>query len=159
MKKPTSEQIIESTIIVAKAILASDALEVHKRGFMSSCIWMVTESNGKYGVPYWSEGIYELVQREGSLGNVLKLRPLLVRHEHVRPRKYIVEDSMNDQKNVEAILLRDSIACLVTKEEHKKLDHLDTGFGRYEAASIRIWEVKKGQWMDFEEQKNLPRLL
>jgi len=150
MAKPTPEQIIESTLTIAHAILATDALDEHKRGFLSGCIWMITEANGKYGVPYWSEGVYNLVQKyDGNLKAVLKPRHP-IRHEHVNPRKYVVEEVMKNPDQMEEILLKKSIACLVTHEEHVLLDHTDTGFARYKAAGIRVWDVETEDWLRIE---------
>jgi hypothetical protein len=115
--------LIDSAINLAKAILATDALEDHKRGFLHGCVWTVTQVQGKYiGVRYWSEGVFALVEQNGGeIENVLRIKPLCVRHEHVNTRKSLVEKMMKDHSCVEEVLRNQAIACLVTIDEHKRL--------------------------------------
>jgi hypothetical protein len=151
MTKLTSAQIIESAIALANAILATDALAQHKRELLDVCIWKVSEANGKYGVRYWSAGVLQLVQQHGELLAILKQRPMLLRHEHVNTRKSLVDTMFNDPSSVARILQEETIACLVTIDEHGKLSNHDNGFARYFAANIQIWDTQEQCWMVFPE--------
>ena len=144
MAKPTPEEIIESALTMARAILDSDALKKHKRDFLRGCVWIVTEAYGKYNVPYWSEGVYRLVQQYDGIKSALKHGR--IQHEHVYPRKHIADQIMKDPSCLRDVMLTQLIACLVTEEEHDKLNHNIFGFTRYKAAGINVWDVKANNW-------------
>jgi hypothetical protein len=153
MTKLTSAQIIESAIVLAHAILATDALIQHKRELLDICIWKVSEANGKYGVRYWSAGVLHLVQEYGGLTAILKNRPIVLRHEHVNTRKSLVDAMLADATAISRILKEDVIACLVTTDEHPKLSSKYDGFARYLAADIQIWDTQEQGWLIFPEPK------
>ncbi|MFW5696714.1 MAG: hypothetical protein ACOCXR_02900 [Phototrophicaceae bacterium] len=138
---------VTSAVNLAHAILATDALITHKRQLLTVCIWKVTEANGKYNVRYWSEGIYNLVQEHGSIRAVTKLRPLSLRHEHVNPRKQLIDAMLANPDDVERILGQEAFACLVTKDEHRRLSNDAIGFERYRQANIRVWDTASQDWL------------
>ena len=147
MPRTSPDQIIDSAVALARAILASGALEAHKREFLSFCIWKASEADGKYNVRYWSEGVVELVQKHGSLATVLKLRPMPLRHEHVNTRERLVDMMIKDPSCVEKVLREDAITCLVTPAEHSRLSDKQSGFERYKMATIRVWDVVDQEWL------------
>jgi hypothetical protein len=151
MTKPTPKEIVESALIMAQAILDSNALPNHKRDFLRGCVWLVTEANGKYDVPYWSEGVYMLVQTHGDIKSAL--RHGRIQHEHVYPRKHIAEQIMNDPTCLRDVMLKQSVACLVTKEEHDKLKNTNDGFARYKLAGIRVWDVQAQDWYSLLDEQ------
>ncbi len=147
--KYTPDQIIDSAVALAQAILASGAIEPHKREFLSYCIWKVTEAEGKYAVRYWSEGVLALVQQYGSLAAVLKQPPPPV-HEHVNTRKSLVDVMMKDPTCIARVLHEEALACLVTPSEHLRLGSNQVGFRRYQMASIRVWDTVNQDWITTE---------
>ena len=150
MARYTPDEIIDSAITLAEAILASSAIEPHKREFLSYCIWKVTEASGKHNVPYWSEGVVALVEQYGSLATLLKQRPSPVRHEHVNTREALVDIMMKDPSQVAQVLRENALACLVTVDEHSRLSKAHSGFARYTAAGIRVWDVVNQEWLQHE---------
>lgn len=145
-QKSTRDQIIDSALNLGRSILDTDALTEHKRDFLSVCIWKVTEADGKHNLRYWSEGVYTLVQKHSDIKAVLK-QPLPIQHEHVNPISCLVDKIMNNPACLEKVLREEAIACLITKEEHDKLDNSPDGFARYEKACIRVWDRDKQQWI------------
>ena len=144
---PSTLSAVDSAIAHAHAILASPGLVRHKRRLLDVCIWHVSEAEGKYGVRYWSEGICDLVAQHGNLKAVRKLRPLPVRHEHVMPRKPLIDAMLADPDCVDRVLRHEVCACLVTADEHRRLDNHLSGFARYHAAGIRVWDTETEQWL------------
>lgn len=87
--------------------------------------WELTEFNGKYkGCKYWTKEALDLYKDENQLKSDSALQKHLV-HEHVIPKKFLIDyimrcyktNSKPDKKYFDLI-----IACVVTKEENKKLD-------------------------------------
>jgi hypothetical protein len=102
-----------------------------KKELMDILIWKITESyGGKYNTKYRSEGALEIKA-------VKKLH-----HEHVFTRKEIKKGLVSAKSEGE---LRDIFskveACVVTREEHKKLDHKLKGWKRYKEAGIKVFDV------------------
>lgn len=123
-----------SALRLAKLILrAKGVLESHKKEFLSSTVWKVTEANGKYNTRFVSEGVCRSFKSK--------------EHEHVIPREVLVCRMMQNPKKVKTILYG-AIGCLVTKREHKKLKKgIGNGWGRYRSVKIRVYDRKKEQWM------------
>jgi hypothetical protein len=57
-----------------------------------------------------------------------------------------VDKIMSDPTQMEAVLLKESVACLVTNAEHSRLSNKLAGFERYAAAGIRVWDVRNDCW-------------
>lgn len=146
MVRPTPQDKINSAIALSKAILATDALPEHKNYLLNKCIWAVTIADGKYNLRYWSEGVYALVKQHGSLDAVLGLKPLPLRHEHINTCEALIDAMLRDPSSVEMLLREQAIACLVTKDEHRRLSGRQAGFDRYRAAGIRVWDMIDENW-------------
>jgi hypothetical protein len=140
---------IDSLIRLAQiALAAPDVLPLHKRSVLNSCLWFITEIGGKYTGPrYWSEGVKMLVDHHGSIENVIRDR-VPIRHEHVYPRKELIDKMMKDPACVEKVLREQAIACIVTHDEHRRLRNTRQGFERYRAANIRVWDRVNAAWVD-----------
>lgn len=138
---------LTSAVNLARAIIATDALLKHKRELLTACIWKVTEADGKYNVRYWSEGVHQLVQVHGTILAVTRLRPLPLRHEHVNPRRQLVNAMLENPADIERILRDEAIACLVTVDEHPRLNNALQGFDRYQQAGIRVWDTMQETWL------------
>jgi hypothetical protein len=143
---PSPEENIASAIALAKAILASDAHETHKREFLSFCVYKASEATHKFDVSYWSYGVWARVQPYSTFKAVLRLSPRPI-HEHVHTRKSLVDAMLKDSTCIERVLREEAFACLVTKEEDRLLKNTLVGFDRYTAAGIRVWDVKNQRWI------------
>lgn len=90
----------------------------------NASIWWWTERQGKYrGCPFWSRGALENLASEGP-ANVSKR----MRHEHVVPRRAIIEILLGLEEptpaRVHEVLSTLSIGCVVLREEASKLDRV-----------------------------------
>lgn len=117
----------------AAALVAADALIVnaHKRELLSIAIWKYTEAEGgKWRCRYRSSGVLSEV-----------VSP--IEHEHVWPRKWLIDRMLNRPERVPEIMAS-AVACLVTAEEHRRLGavapHL-VGWERYGAAGIVVYDM------------------
>ncbi len=115
--------------------LGAGVLQEHKYELLDILVWKVTEANGKYNTRYVSEAVYN---GEGP-----------IRHEHVLPRKYLVEQMLEKPDTISQVL-DSAVACLVTEEEHCILPKKTTGgWDRYREAGIRVYDRREGKWLDF----------
>jgi len=124
-KKKTYLNSIKNNII---AILAANSEKHHKKDLLDICIWQITEIDGKYNTRYRSEGAMDHQNWKE------------VRHEHVYPRKHLI-DRLFEGNDIDAVI-SEATACLVTKAEHEKLSHTFIGWERYKNANIRVYDLK-----------------
>ena len=123
--------IIESAITTIEGILDLPVLEQHKRDLINGMLWTVTEARGKYTTRYRSKGALE-----APSGTKLQ-------HEHVFPRKQLVDRIMREPYAAREHLST-AIGCVVTVEEHRRLTAIDRtqpglhGWERYVAAGITV---------------------
>lgn len=92
---------------------------------LSTLIWKFTEADGKYSPEFISEGA------------TTETNTKMLIHEHVYERRRLIERFLGGEEP-EAVL-KDAIACVVTKDEHSLLEkqkHLN-GWERYLAAGIK----------------------
>jgi hypothetical protein len=135
--RPDSQQRRESAAAIAEAALASrnKIVPAHLREILSIAVWKYTECDGKYSTRYRSE-------------NSLHAPYTSVHHEHVIPRRQIVDALIADPSNAAAILER-AIGCVVLREEHRSLGDVErkdpslTGWDRYRAAGIAVWDLQE----------------
>ncbi len=102
-----------------------------KKNLMDFLIWKITEINGKYKTKY----------RSKEAMNIKDTKKL--HHEHVFSRKKLKEDLVN-AKSLEEVrnILKKIEACIVTREEHKKLKNDIDGWERYKKANIEVCKVE-----------------
>lgn len=131
MAKPNESDVLESAITLVEATLALDILDRHKRDVINGMLWSITQARGKYTTRFRS--IEAMNARQGA-----KLQ-----HEHVIPRKELIEAIMGEPHRARE-LLTTAIACTVTVAEHRRLTAISRkkpdlkGWSRYEAAGI-VW--------------------
>ena len=126
---------INSAVTAIKALVRLDLIQKHKKDLIDSCIWKITEADGKHNTRYRSYRSLRAAKKE-------------LRHEHVFERKKLVEEILKNPDNIDKITKK-AIACLVTKNEHKKLSEVShknpklVGWERYDKAHIKICDLKK----------------
>ena len=108
-----------------------DALVQHKRKLLDRALWMLTEVDGKYNIRYYSKKAFKIRDKKQ------------LRHEHVYPRKFIIDSLFEDPGNYSNIIDEHAIACIVTKDEHDTLDNNTDGWERYKRAGIDVLDLKK----------------
>lgn len=124
---------IDSAILAIKNITPLNLYPAHKKELLSVCIWKITESDGKKKVRYWS--------KKATQEPINKLQ-----HEHVFERKELIKRILSGE-NIDTVV-KDAIACLVTKEEHSQLNLVsESGWKRYEKANIKVYDSKNEKWL------------
>jgi hypothetical protein len=129
---PDAAKRIESAIIAAKAIVRLDLYPAHKRELLSICIWKMTEAApmSKYQTRYRSRATRSASESE-------------LAHDHVYQRKSLIDAMINEPDSVEQVL-RQAVACVVTRPEHDALTRISRefpnldGWERYERAGIDV---------------------
>ncbi|MBX3320517.1 MAG: hypothetical protein KF890_11615 [Nitrospira sp.] len=133
--RPDAEKIIQSAknAIVKILEMGEDVFPEHRKALLSRMIWKITEAHGKYTTRYCS--IAARNKQEG------------LRHEHVIPRKVLIDRLMKAPSDVENIL-QDAIACTVTAEEHDSLSTVSEDvcdWDRYKRAKIPVFDRLKDE--------------
>lgn len=124
--------ILQGAILAIDAVFKTSAsLAIKKKLFDTAC-WLVSERNGKYNARYFSE--CALMAPKKSLI-----------HEHVVPRAalwFVVRRTMTVEQ-----ALRLSEACIVTREEHRKLHESDDAYAweRYVKSGINVVDRTTGK--------------
>jgi hypothetical protein len=139
---PQAEAVRRDAISIATfAVNASDLREVTKKELLSKYVLVLLThgtANGKYGTRYRSRGALHIDD------------PATLEHEHVYPRKWLIEQMLDSPDTVEMVLTHFAIACTVTSDEHRRLaraekvDPLLTGWERYHAAGVEVIDTATG---------------
>ncbi|WP_432942547.1 hypothetical protein ACQPXM_36480 [Kribbella sp. CA-253562] len=117
----------------------------HHREQLSIALWKWTEAEGiapyaKYNTRFISAGV------KNPVG------PASINHEHVWTRKDLTTQLLGkrwEPDALEALLVEQGVACIVTVEEHGQLSgRKETGWQRYAAAGIDVWDRQTGNWFD-----------
>lgn len=133
---------IESAKTAIRAILTLDLYPAHKRELLSTCIWKITEADGKFRTRFRSIGSLNT-----NIGTKLQ-------HEHVIERRKLISQLLDGTKNVDDVA-EEAIGCVVTREEHVQLNvvsRLDPnlgGWSRYVQAGIRVFDLKAQAELEF----------
>jgi hypothetical protein len=132
---PDRERRLASAVAVATfALAAPDLYETHRNELLSFACWWATELDGKYKTRYRSTA----ARQPGATD---------LRHEHVVPRKTLREAIEREPDRV-ADILREALACVVTREEHDRLNTLGSeheGWERYIAAGIDVFDEQESR--------------
>jgi len=114
----------------------------HRREVLSLAVWFFTEADGKWNTRFRSAA-------------AVGASPNLLNHEHVVPRRSIV-DRLLAEPNRCADTLRTAVACCVLRDEHRQLTALGrtdptlTGWERYAAARIDVIDLLTGRRLEFD---------
>lgn len=119
---------------LAQVLVTADGLHpAHRRHALSNAVWWYTEADGKLKIRFRSIG-------------VLSEPDAKVHHEHVVPRKLLVDRMLADPDGIPEILAA-CLACLVTVEEHRRLAAVAAdleGWERYRAAGVQVVDMVDG---------------
>lgn len=106
----------------------------HLSELLSTLIWKFTEANGKHKLDFMSLRAMSETNKKNLI------------HEHVFERAKLVSRLLEPNAKVDTIL-KDAVACLVTKEDHDQLSKVDKnleGWDRYIAAGIDVFDSSSG---------------
>lgn len=87
--------------------------------------------------------------KEGRRGELI--------HEHVYPRKQMVQRLIDNPKRVDKIV-KEAVGCVVTQEKHAKLSKIDRdfpdleGWERYQEAGIKVYDYQLGTIVDLTKR-------
>jgi hypothetical protein len=141
VRPPKERSDAEATIASAISAIrlvhgAPQLMEKHRKPIITQMLWKVTEATwGKHFIQYRSHDVMSSPRK-------------LWRHEHVHPRARLVSQILAGREDAIDKLVRDkNVACLVTKDEAKRLDRRDRkappldGWERYRACNIHVVKV------------------
>lgn len=111
----------------------------HRKEALSMAIWKWTEAEGV--APHAKFHV-----RMRSLRAIDLSHPASVNHEHVWPRKWIVDRLLAQgpwsDEDLLTFLEEYAVACTVTVEEHARLGAArGTGWARYAEAGVEVWDM------------------
>ena len=132
------EKQISDAAEIIKCVHALNVSEEMKKKVFHQMIWNITGVDGKYNTRYYSAKALE--ENSGNLN-----------HEHVCRIKIMKEELLkaDSEEKIEGILNK-AIGCVVTKEEHSRLNEVDRnfkdldGWARYEKAEIEVFDLLNG---------------
>jgi len=118
--------------------------------FANFWIWKISELPGpktktKYvGQRYWSKEAIKHYEKNGITG---------LRHEHVYPRKKLIEKIMHKCRNRDDIKkeLKKITACIITKDEHSMLNNEKERWERYIDTGIKVVDLYKNKELSNED--------
>ncbi|TFV67513.1 UNVERIFIED_ORG: hypothetical protein E4P37_02640 [Bacillus sp. AZ43] len=143
---------LASSVAQATFALTDKCVHVdHRKRLLNEAIWFVTERGSvsrKYLLRYRTNGALA-IQASMTPSAAAKL----LHHEHVQPRKGLVQQLLQPGADV-AALLAGAVACVVTRDEHKLLSaHEDkVGWARYVAAGLTVVDLASNQPLDLAGQ-------
>ena len=124
-----SADIVASAKHLACLVLASkELLTKHRKKMLSEVLWLISEADGKYSTRYRSVEVVRLASKEPNSSTKIQ-------HEHVFPRKKITERILQNPALLDQ-LLSETVACVVTEQEHKCLKNSKEGWQRYEEVPV-----------------------
>jgi hypothetical protein len=131
-----SEETIKGAVsLVAFASGSDDLTPRQRKGLVDLAVWWVTGASGKYATRYRSSGVLALPHK-GAWSELV--------HEHVYTRLRLVTEMLAAPADQREAILRSAVACIVTKDEHRRLrpfDKTHIGWDRYRAAGIDVYDM------------------
>lgn len=137
----------QSALAVARLILnAKKVIDRHKNDVLNYVLWKLTEADyPKHRLPFRTVEAHREVLKGGTLRKRL-------RHEHVFPRKWVVERIFERPEKVEQLLCQYGVGCVVTIEQANALNQQDrlrkkhgesnlVGWLRYEKLSFQVIQI------------------
>ena len=117
-----------------RAILPAKLNASHKTELLGTCIWKLSEADGKWNVRYWSKAALSAPKSERQ-------------HEHVHEIRKLVL-ALLQGRNIDRVARR-VVACIVTRAEHRRLSapvlHKQDGWNRYRAAKVPVVDILTGR--------------
>ncbi len=142
------QEKLESATRLAKLVVKARGLHpAHRRHVLSIAIWKATEADSKMNPRFRSRGVMK-----GAVG-------ILVNHEHVVTRKFLIDAMLAAPGQVQEIMDL-AIGCLVTRDEHRRLSKAGGwGWSRYINGNVAVVDGVTGSLVDLtSEDKRLRNL-
>lgn len=136
---PEADQRRRSSKALIKMLLADrtpEALPEHVRKLIDTMLWKLTEADGKHNTRHRSDGAMPHSD------------PKLLHHEHVFPKKKMIDDLQRASSSDEIDrILATAVGCVVTPDEHTRLRQYDheVGWQRYRGAGIGVVNCETGE--------------
>jgi len=136
------DAVRRDAIALAKsAVSSTDLREVTRMEVLTKYVLVLLThgtANRKYGTRYRSKGALEVTD------------PATLEHEHVYPRKWLIEQMLDSPSAVELVLTHFAIACTVTTDEHRLLARAEKAnpkladWERYHTAGVEVIDMATG---------------
>lgn len=142
--EPTqADAVRRDAIALARfAVTSPDLRDITRKEVLSKYVLILLThgtSNGKYGTRYRSRDALHVSDPES------------LEHEHVYPRKWLIDRMLESPEAVELILTTFALACTVTSDEHRRLRAAERanpdveGWARYHAAGVEVTDLATGE--------------
>lgn len=130
---------LDSATTIARWAATARLYERHRNELLSIACWKASELDGKWRTRYRTRGVVE-----GNVG-------VPINHEHVVPRLVLRQMMLRHPHSIGQILVM-TVACLVTREEHAKLNQ-SSGFGweRYLNSSLDVLDMADRSTLDLTQ--------
>lgn len=132
---PEGDRRRASAACLAAAVLATDGLtDAHRRYALDKAIWLYTEADGKSNTRFRSAAAVDVRD------------PKLLNHEHVIPRRVLIDEMLAEPGRCAEIMAK-AVGCVVLREENRRLTEQDRakpgleGWERYRVAGIEIVDL------------------
>jgi len=126
------------------------------KSFIDNWIWKISELPGPntktkfVGQRYWSKKAKEQYKKNCNYKGL--------RHEHVFPRAKIKERIINCKNNEQIESeFRKIVACVITKEEHNKLNNEKERWERYVGTEVLVVDLLENKELTDEDLRKLNR--
>lgn len=110
-------------------------LEIHKQVVIKQVLWMISSADGKYSTRFRSAEVVNLATNDNA-------SLVGINHEHVFPIRAVRaeilrrRDELVDSPESLNQLLSETVGCVVTHDEHRRLSNLHIGWERYEGVEV-----------------------
>lgn len=120
----------------------------HHRHLLGTALWKWTEASGmtphpKYNLRYVSRGTLD------------QDTPAKINHEHVWPRKWLIDRLLADEwaeSELGSFLRQYGVACIVTVQEHALLGPAaGEGWERYRNAGVEVFDRLEQKWLTWNK--------
>jgi hypothetical protein len=123
-----------SAAALIKMLLSIESPEIlpeHVRELIDCLLWKITEADGKWNTRHKTIGALECIDKK------------LLRHEHVYQKAKMIEALLKAGPGGVDGVLRDAIGCIVTKDEHDRLERFagEYGWERYRKAGLEVQDM------------------
>ena len=152
------EQVVRfwaDLVIRANSLASGSALLMSQRSYVADrATWAVTEITPAAGTKIFRQRYWSLAALEWAAQPLVARSDAgkALRHEHVVERRTLKQQLEVCTSVEQAIaVLETAVACVVTKDEGKKLDRSEEiGWARYESLSIQVFDRQLRTTMDHE---------
>jgi hypothetical protein len=125
--------------LAALILQSNELLPAHRLKMLKEVLWLVSEADGKHSTRYRSKEVVRLATNVPDC-------EVRIQHEHVYPKAVVARRLLAEREVLLASpgeldkVLDQTIGCIVTVDEHKKLPDGE-GWARYAKAEVPVLDM------------------